>query len=349
MKKMFIVIYLITSILNNTFAQIQKGSWMIDGNLYITQHPLNGGGDYQFQSDASNADAAVGYFFSDRLVVGAKVGAKFNNRTSFWGTSSISTSQIFYVTPYTRYYFTQKSKLKTFYEFNARSSWLQGKSNLNWTAQNYFSIEISHKIGVDYFLTQNLALEAASNYLYYAAKTSFAPYSFPKFVFSPEFSIKLFLNTEKQDAPVLAEKYLKKGNMTFGLTGDLNDNDYNYAHLNPYIGYFLTDKWMISSSLRIDVGEGYRYFSLLPELRYYHPITPSMQFLLRGMAEMSSYYDNGQTSWGGNGIEAGLGLNQFVSEHISIQATANLAATSNYWNQLLLSPNVKVGFQYFMK
>ena len=87
---MFIVIYLITSILNNTFAQIQKGSWMIDGNLYITQHPLNGSGDYQFQSDASNADATVGYFFSDRLVAGLGLNQFVSENISIQATANLA-------------------------------------------------------------------------------------------------------------------------------------------------------------------------------------------------------------------------------------------------------------------
>jgi outer membrane protein W len=352
MKKIFIVISLITSILNNLSAQIQKGSWMIDGGLSIGQNPMIGRSDSRFRLDRSTADAEVGYFFSDRFAAGVKSGASFEDYTTVWNNQfeSSNSQQAFYITPYARFFFNPQSKLKTFYELNTRSSWsrYQNSSSI-WS--NFFGIAISNKIGADYFLTNNIALEGSLNYVYFSAKSEHTTYSFPKFVFNPEFTIKLFLNTQKQEANVLAEKYLKKGNTTVGFAGLARLSDYSYGSFVPYIGYFLTDKWMISSGLHMSAGKNYYYLSLVPELRYYHPVTPSMQFMLRGAAAMGVYHQNWQTpktQWGGQFIEAGIGLNQFVSENISIQATTNLNATGDYNDQLIISPNVKVGFQYFM-
>jgi hypothetical protein len=342
---------LITNALCNLPAQIQKGSWMIDGGLSISQNPVRGQPDYRGKYDRSEAKAEVGHFFSDRFVAGVKSGALFWDYVTISNNqfSSNSTNQTFYITPYMRYFFNPKSKLKAFYELNLQGDWQRTKINqFDW--ENNFGALLSNKMGADYFLTNNIALEGSFNYVYFSARKTFA-YNLPKFVFNPEFTIKLFLNTEKQEAPLLAEKYLKKGNLTFGLTGLFRLGDYRYGNLIPSIGYFLTDKWMIISSLSISAGTESRYLSLSPELRYYHPITPSMQFMLRGAAAAGVFYQNWQTpktKWGGQFIEAGLGLNQFVSENISIQATTNLTATGDYDKKWLLSPNVKVGFQYFM-
>ncbi len=349
---MFIVISLITSILNHLSAQIQKGSWIIDGGLKIAQNPMHGTPDNRSKYDESRANAEVGYFFSDRLVAGVKAGASFVDYTTVWLNrfESSTSQQEFYITPYARFFFNPQSKLKTFYELNTRSSWSRNQNSSSiWS--DFFGIAISNKIGADYFLTNNIALEGSLNYVYFSAKTEHTSYSFPKLTFNPEFTVKLFLNTQKQEANVLAEKYLKKGNTTVGLTGLLKLGDYSYGSFTPYIGYFLTDRWMISSSLRMSTGNDYRYLSLIPELRYYHPVTPSMQFMLRGAAGMGVYYQKWSaptTRWGGQFIEAGIGLNQFVSENISIQATTNLEATGDTYNNIYFSPNVKVGFQYFM-
>jgi hypothetical protein len=216
---------------------------------------------------------------------------------------------------------------------------------------NRWNLNVRSKIGADFFLTNNIALEGSWAYLCYAGTTADNSYSFPKLTFNPQFGIKLFLNTEKQEAKILAEKYLKKGNFTFGVTGSMKLGDYSYGSFIPYIGYFLTDKWMISSSLQLSAGLGYRFLSLVPELRYYHPITPSMQFMLRGAAAMGVFYNEQRTpttQLGGQYIEAGIGLNQFVSENISIQATTNLHATGENYNNIYFKPNVKIGFQYFL-
>jgi outer membrane protein W len=352
MKKTFIVISLITNALCNLSAQIQKGSWIIDGGLRIAQNPMRGRPDFRMKYDESSADAEVGYFFSDRLVAGVKSGAEFTDYTTVWDNQlgSNNSNQLFYITPFARFFFNPASKLKTFYELNLQSSWSRHKVNSNaWS--NNLGITVSNKIGADYFLTNNIALEGSLNYVYFSAKSEQGSYSLPKFVLNPEFTIKLFLNTQKQEANVLAEKYLKKGNVTVGLTGYARLGNFSYGGFIPYIGYFLTDKWMISSSLHLSAGSESRYLSLIPELRYYHPVTPSMQFMLRGAAAMGVYHRNWgtpKTEWGGQFIEAGIGLNQFVSENISIQATTNLQATGDYNNQLIISPNVKIGFQYFM-
>ncbi|MEY4937504.1 MAG: hypothetical protein RIS64_3863 [Bacteroidota bacterium] len=354
MQKIIIVISLIISILNNLSAQIQKGSWMIDGNLKIGQSPLHSNSSYHYKYDDSNADAELGYFFTNRFAAGAKSGVRFIDNLSIsrlTQNANAFSKQIFYITPYARYYFTPKSRFKTFYELSLENNWTRSQWN-DFNVENSLNLNIRSKIGADLFLTNNIALEGSWSYLCYAGKSVGTSVLFPKLAFSPQFGIKLFLNTEKQEGKILADKYLKKGNITFGLTGSLNiSEESRYGNAIPYIGYFLTDKWMISSSLQVSAGTNYAYASLIPELRYYQPITPSMQFMLRGAAAMGVYYQEWHTpttKWGGEFIEAGIGLNQFVAENISIQATVNLQATGENYNNIYFNPNLKIGFQYFM-
>jgi outer membrane protein W len=353
MQKIIIVIIMITSVLNKNIAQIQKGSWIIDGDLHLEQNPVRINNYYRYKNDDSNADAEVGYFFTNRFAAGVQSGARFIDEmyfSRFTQSYDASSKRIFHITPYARYYFTPKSRFKTFYELSLEGSWNRSTLRDSYI-DNRWNLNIRSKIGADFFLTNNIALEGSWAYLCYAGTTAGNSYSFPPLTFNPQFGIKFFLNTEKQDAKILAEKYLKKGNLTFGVTGLMKLGDYSYGSFIPYIGYFLTDKWMISSSLQLSAGLGYRFLSLVPELRYYHPITPSMQFMLRGAAAMGVFYNEQRTpttQLGGQYIEAGIGLNQFVSENISIQATTNLHATGENYNNIYFKPNIKIGFQYFM-
>jgi hypothetical protein len=359
MQKNILIILLTINWLNNLTAQIHKGSWLIDGSLNIAQNApyikVNYGGyGYSYKLDHSNANAAAGYFFSDRFMAGTKLDASFIDDLSASASRSFVSAfskQTFSITPYARYYFTPKSFLKMFYELNLEGRWDRTQWNsLHW--QNNLQFTARNKIGINCFLTNNIALEGYWEYLNYAPTKYNLSWAFPELVFNPQFSIKLFLNTKKQEPNVLAKQYLRKGNQTVGLTGYF-DRSYNLSGgFTPYIGYFLTDKWMISSSLSVIMNVGRSEIALTPELRYYQPISATTQFFLRGNAVFLSYYNernNPKRISGGESIEVGIGLNQFVAENISIQATTNIKATGENYNNIYLNPNVKVGFQYFMK
>jgi outer membrane protein W len=337
MKKVLISIGLITHFLNHNTAQINKGSWLIGGDLSITQAAGS-------QSNKSHAMAEAGYFFTDQFMAGASTSALFeNNINPFSGWSWFRNRQTFALTPYARYYFNPKSKFKVFSELNLGGIWNRSTSgNTDW--YNEFGTKIGTKLGANYFLTNNIAFEGDFRYEWSSAN-EYATEKFKQLAFHPHFGMRLFLNTPKQEANILAEKYLKKGNMTVGVAGDLHLSNYSYGNIAASIGYFLTDKWLIMTNLALsNDSDGNRYWAVAPEIRYYKPISNTMQYFLRGNAQLeiykSEYVHRGRES-----IELGMGLNQFVSENISVEATANLRATGP---ESALSPLVKVGFQYFM-
>jgi outer membrane protein W len=370
MQKIIIVILLITSVLNENTAQIQKGSWMLGGSLQLSQDATFRDFPNAVKNNqiAGSANAEIGYFCSDRLAVGARLGFNYANQLNIsrnvFGVNAIESNfQSYQLAPFARYYFTPKNKLKTFYELSIGGNWDRSRIADYQTApvealSNQYSLNVKNTLGVNYFLTQNIALEAAIDYNHFyhindprfAGRPALAPV-FPKLAFNPKFGIKVFLNTEKQDAKILADKYLKKGNVTIGLMSSMDIGNLNFGHFAPSIGYFLTDKWLVSSELSIFHKPNMATLaSITPELRYYQPISPTTQLFFRGAGTFGFWADNRSkpaTQYSKNSVEAGIGLNRFVSENLSIQGSVNLNAADRQ-GKLEFTPNLKVGFQYFI-
>jgi hypothetical protein len=293
MQKIIIVILLITSVLNENTAQIQKGSWILGGDLQLSQNtPLSDFPNILKNNQITGgASAEVGYFLSDKLAVGARMGFNYSNQLLISQNAigvdiSESNNQRYQLSPFARYYFTPKSKFKTFYELSVGGNWDRNKwADWTWPVvtvpTNTYYLNVKNTLGVNYFLTQNIALEAAIDYNHFYYINSSRKTFFPKLAFNPKFGIKVFLNTEKQDAKILADKYLKKGNLTIGLMGSMDIGNWNYGHFAPSVGYFLTDKWLISSSLSIfHKPNAVTLATVTPELRYYQPISPTTQLFL---------------------------------------------------------------------
>jgi outer membrane protein W len=342
MKKVLISIGLITNFLNHNTAQINKGSWLIGGDLSITQAAVKA---YGAQSNISRASAETGYFFTDQFMAGSSISAVFENRINpFSGWGWFHNEQTFALTPYARYYLNPKSKLKCFTELSLGGFWNRSTSgSREWS--NEFGTKIGTKLGANYFLTNNIAFEGDFRYEW-TTSNKYVPQRFKQLAFHPHLGMRLFLNTPKQEADILGEKYLKKGNMTVGVAGDLRLSDYSYGNLLVHIGYFLTDKWLFMMNLAVNSdADGYGYWAVAPEMRYYKPISNTMQYFLRGNVQLAHYTSDYARQWGGESVELGMGLNQFVSKNISVEATANLRATGT---EMSIAPIVRVGFQYFM-
>jgi outer membrane protein W len=369
MQKVIIVILLITHVLNENVAQIHKGSWMLGGDLHWDQK-----GTFQdfpnvvkTNQIAIGANAEVGYFLSDRWAVGARVGFNYSNRLNIYNNLSLGLKAVeadvrsYHLAPFARYYFSPKSKFKTFYELSVGGNWDRSEltdynNHSTGDIVNTYALNVKNTLGVNYFLTQNIALEAAVDYNYFYRindsrfATALEPY-FPKAAFNPKFGIKVFLNTEKENAKILADRYLKKGNVTIGLTSSANIGNLNYGYFAPSVGYFLTDKWLISSSLSIfHQPKALTVATVMPELRYYQPISPTTQLFFRGAGILSMLVNqrlNPSEQVSKNSVEAGMGLNRFIAPNLSIEGSVNLNAAKEN-RKLEVSPNVKIGFQYFI-
>jgi hypothetical protein len=343
MKKILIPIVLIALYLNPLSAQIKKGSWMIGGSMGFNRltTPLTAWIHPKF-----------GYFTTDRLLIGAAANVEsFNyNPDALYATKSIQTQML----PFARFYFTPTHRFKFFNEIEAEWSSNYNKViNSPFPTMNswskYDKFWLRNRFGVNYFLTDNIAVEAYLPYTLYYKEDSisfFKPqveYRFPKFTFSPTFRMRLFLNTAKQSSDILAEKYLKKGNKTYGMQGNISLAEGSFSTLIPNIGYFITDKWMIGSTLWLFLSNnGTVSANIGPEIRFYQPISEKMQWLTQASTQLSLF---GSLKY--SYTQIGTGLNRFVSENISVQCLLN--SDLFFLNdKLTMQPNLSIGFQYFM-
>jgi hypothetical protein len=378
MKKTLITIALITNVLCENTAQIHKGSWLIDGSMGISRGRMYGDiDDIQKISITNNwLNAEAGYFTSDRFAVGVKIGLQVINlfRVRKKDSRLEATDwdlQDYRLSPFIRYYFTPKHKFKTFYEFNLDASWSRSYYNEylypkpDWT--NTYQLHVNNRIGADYFLTPNIAIEGSlthsffydSNMMYREdGSTVYIPggapkatFIFPKWQFNPQFRVRLFLNTEKQDTKILAAQYFQKGNITIGMAGEMRLGSFNYGQFKPVLGYFLTDKWMLRSEFSFFYSPKWGIqAAMFPEIRYYQPISPSMHAFLRGATDFAvtrEWQNLDKTSAGFSSVNIGVGLNRFIAENIAVEGL--LGFDNEIWQgKLDIQPQLKFGFQYFM-
>ena len=354
----------------NAAAQIKKGSWMLDGTANFGMIRLIGKTEeiVDYEGRALNFRPEIGYFVTPKLAIGARL--KVNLWNFYYARNSANFGVSYFTwknrdyefAPFVRYYFYTKHAFNFYYQFNASAEWARSQVSSNsspneplskWNEYPVFGL--SNSLGLDYFLTKNVAIEADWNYQFYYESGDRGNQQprvkriFPELAFTPEFRVKLFLNTDKSSPKILADKYLKKGNTTFGFEGSLN-SFYKSVNFTPSIGYFLTDKWLIGSSLSVFYQKNNRFsVGIAPEMRFYQPITKNMQLLLRGAswarvsvlnADNSTTFDTGQ-------IDLGIGLNKFIAENISVYGLADLGVS--LWKEKLnFNPRVSFGFQYFM-
>ena len=273
MKKVLIPILLIAIYLNPLLAQIKQGSWMIGGGMGSNRQP-------SFFRAWTNPK--LGYFITDRLLMGAAIHFEWTEPAPnlVFSVRSINTQLL----PFARFYFTPMHRFKFFNEVEAEwlsdyAKTLTAPSRFINTWSKHSKFWLRNRFGLNYFLSDNIAVEVQLPYTIYHKEDSISfwqpqkEYSFPKFTFSPTFRMRLFLNTAKQSGDVLAEKYLKKGNRTYGIQGNISLGANSLSILAPNIGYFITDKCMIGSKLWIFIPDkGDIGATIGPEIRFYQPM-----------------------------------------------------------------------------
>ena len=369
---------------NVVFGQIHKGSWLIggSGSLYASKDKLadaSSNSTTEFNTRGISLSGDVGYFFTDRIAFGGQLTASsrydhinsFNTNTQE-GRDQKSNGQYFGLKPYGRYYFTPKKKVKLYSELALNTSFLHAKTvnkligtsgDIPLRDFNIFDLNVISAVGADYFITPNIALEGSLSYSFYDYRYTnsyIIPYGestfFPKFLFNPDLKIRFFLNSEKKNAAVLAEQYLKKNNWTFGLNGYFYKDGITNLYLSPFVGYFVSNRFLVQTGFAFvaqkwDNNPDTRLLlGIAPTLKYFHPLSKNTQivgkigtsgYLRREFKQIITDQKFGST------INGGIGLNKFIADNLSIEGTLNFDYDTPT-KKLNFNPNIQFGLAYFM-
>ena len=361
------------------FAQIRKGSWIVDG---FGQYQASKGDYLNFgtiflesNSKSIGLDAEVGYFFTNKLALGGQIGfyggVSYDKQTDSTRQPTLEQkrySQYWRIKPYMRYYFTPNKPLKLYVELAVNPNFYTSKTKTTFLKKGVdsiyldveeFTLHTSATVGINYFIAPNVAFEGSFPYAlstYHYAKTNrrvgFSIDAFPRFRLEPQIKMKLFLNTKKQSKAILAEHYLKKNNWTVGVNGYVSS--FYTVSLSPSIGYFIENRLLAQVSVDLNSTVfGDNFWQIKPSIQLFQPLSKKLQIIgkiatykseksFMFLSKLNTIY----TQIGAI-IDGGIGLNTFIADNLSLEATANVQyyPSSKYLNR---NPNIQLGLQYFI-
>ncbi|OPC23561.1 hypothetical protein BAX95_06700 [Elizabethkingia meningoseptica] len=156
MKKLILsTAILATGLFSVTKAQLQKGNWMVGGNLVTSSFGLNTGGGYNFTLEPKAA-----YFIDNNFALGGQVTFGFS------GTKDGPTTYKYSVGPMARYYFNddQVDSLLKHGRFFVEGNAGIGGTSTTKGGNSTTGLNLGVGPGYAYFISQNVALEALVKY-----------------------------------------------------------------------------------------------------------------------------------------------------------------------------------------
>lgn len=355
------------------FGQITKGNFIIDGGLASQLRSYNHPFLYSHQpikEHTLNFSPRLSYFVSDRLVIGGGITINSNSSNLEEGGYGLTT--------HIRYYVSKKNNSAWFVENHL------GYSEISTI--NFFTSDIG--LGLDYFLSPSVALEGtvAFNYSQRLASNS-SPYGTVetgrRTAAGIGMGLKFFLNRALSTGNTNQIAKAQKGTLWIGATSDglsfSSQNGFKVIslNLNPNIGVFINENWLIGSGMNIDYDKeaypGNSFYTrsifqvgVAPFIRFYHSTKKGriVPFYEVGGAINRSIFTSSTSTSPFPGAEegtindqikntdtayfGGLGLNLFVSPSVALEFKGTYKHTK-------LSPDFKtnhfgldIGFQFFI-
>ncbi|UTG66784.1 outer membrane beta-barrel protein (plasmid) [Elizabethkingia anophelis] len=156
MKKLILGTVLITTgLFSFSKAQIQKGNWMVGGNIISSEFGLNTGGAYNFSLQPKAA-----YFVDDNLAIGGLVTFGFS------GSKDSSTKYTYNIGALGRYYFNndQVDNLLKHGRFFVEGNLGIGGTSFTKGGNSTTGLNLGVGPGYAYFITPNVAIEGLVKY-----------------------------------------------------------------------------------------------------------------------------------------------------------------------------------------
>jgi outer membrane protein W len=185
-----------------TFAQFEKGDWLVEGSVGNITYSNS---DYSYTTSGSTNESngkslnvgvypTFGYFFTNSLSVGVNFGLSFYSaKGEYFNSLGIKTSDYkqnqtgVSFLPFARYYFPGKQTLRFYGQLGAGfATDLSNKydgSSFNSSGivtstykydypKQYFAFQGEAKVGLNCFLSTNVALNGSIGYIYSKSKQS---------------------------------------------------------------------------------------------------------------------------------------------------------------------------------
>ncbi len=318
-------------------AQFQKNSWMIGGDAALTRSfiPTNtfGSNDNARTATELKLNSNIGYFINPRTMVG--VGLSVNHSKLEYKDTLLGSNKYrnWAISPFIRRYWGRDGGK---FQYFAQAEVVL--EDLKW--KNLSSAGFAGSVGVDYFLTKNVALEGS-------IRVDDQLRSF----FNG--GVKLFLNTPKEEnRQIVADSFLKKGNRIFfgGLTKK-NFLERNIIALSVGAKVFIKN----NTALYINLENTLSVYSSAKArigIEHYFRITPNTQIYIGGGLMYSKnqflasvILEKPKRSFG---TETFIGVNKFIAPNISVFGQVNFNATRNLWtNKTYLQTGGEMGFRYY--
>ncbi|MEO1260663.1 MAG: outer membrane beta-barrel protein [Bacteroidota bacterium] len=255
--KSFILFFLFQFLMVTTvLSQIEKGDALLDlGGFYQRYKTFR---TYQFFPRHS-LSVRYGRMFSDHFMAGLGV-SHFSSEGSdgFYGQQKVRSIE---VDPFVRYYFFRKNKFMPYVFAGADYTHYTLDTEALGVVYQEGRIQVSAGMGLDYFITQNVALEAEAGTLVFDHKNAVDN---GDLVFA-RLGWKTFLaDVEKTETP-LSQRFVRKGNAMieggFELTENYNTNVRSVdgeevkakpsefqLEIDPEIQYFVSDQLAIRAN-----------------------------------------------------------------------------------------------------
>ncbi len=291
-------------------AQIQKGTWMIGGDISTGLNFSEQETDFDFLLNVGTPPTA--YFLSDRFALGGNL--------FFASIANEGFGTAYGIGPLLRYYFKPgANQLKWFSELNTL---LLAGSNVNTT----FQIAISG--GFNYFLNSSVALETklGINMLYNDE---------PSFIIPLQAGLQFFLSPENRSKMKSVEPAIGKGTLMIGGSAAAlsTDGDFFAISLAPNIGYFVTDRFLLGASLPFDLTTSesatLTAIGIFPLLRYYFSDSGRTRWFANGRAgilynSINFGEFNETVSESTFSFYVDAGMNYFLTPHVALEGMAGL-------------------------
>lgn len=335
MKVKCLLFFLFCCIFSPLFSQLSHRNLIVDGTASTQLFLVDNNTEVLLI-----ATPTLSYFITDKFAVGGGIQL----------SAASATSTSFGLNTRARYYFSNQ----------AYNAWFAATSLGFLTGEGFNLITGNIGIGLDLFLSPNIALENTLSIGFQNEKGVLNN----ALVFQLGTGLKFFFDRMPEGSEDGRNGILQRGSLFLGMTaGNIQVISQNGARrsnisLSPNIGKFLTNNWVVGANATIQnqALSGFSFFSLeaFPFLRYYTNSKEKRAVLFGEIGagiRLESFSGNrvvNQTEINPT-ILAGVGLNYFLRPTVAFE----IKGSYNYYEQSNIfkvnAIGIDFGFQFFFR